>query len=128
MRRVVNFEIHSTDPEAMASFYSSLFGWTITKWDGPMDYWMITTGSDEEPGINGGLIRRHGEAPAKQPVNAFVCTIDVESAESSLARAVELGAEVALARMAVPGIGWLCYAKDPDGNVFGMMQPDPTAA
>jgi predicted enzyme related to lactoylglutathione lyase len=128
MSRVVNFEIHATDPEAMASFYSALFGWTIRKWEGPMDYWMITTGPAEEPGINGGLIRRHAEAPAKQSVNAFVCTVGVDSAESSLARAVELGAEVALPLMAVPGIGWLCYAKDPDGNVFGMMQADPAAA
>jgi predicted enzyme related to lactoylglutathione lyase len=61
-------------------------------------------------------------------VNAFVCTVGVASAESSLAKAVELGAEVALPMMAVPGIGWLCYAKDPDVNVFGMMQADPTAA
>ena len=29
--------------------------------------------------------------------------------------------------MPVPGIGWLCYAKDPDGNIFGMLQPDHSA-
>jgi predicted enzyme related to lactoylglutathione lyase len=23
--------------------------------------------------------------------------------------------------------GWLAYAKDPEGHVFGMMQPDPSA-
>ena len=30
--------------------------------------------------------------------------------------------------MAVPGIGWLAYFKDPEGNIFGAMQSDPTAA
>ena len=36
--------------------------------------------------------------------------------------------QVAVPKMAVPGIGWLAYAKDPDGNIFGMMQADPEAA
>ena len=29
--------------------------------------------------------------------------------------------------MPVPGVGWLAYCKDTEGNVFGMMQTDPTA-
>jgi predicted enzyme related to lactoylglutathione lyase len=30
--------------------------------------------------------------------------------------------------MAVAGIGWLAYCTDTEGNIFGMMQSDPTAA
>ena len=30
--------------------------------------------------------------------------------------------------MAVPGVGWLAYAKDTEGNIFGLMQADPSAA
>jgi predicted enzyme related to lactoylglutathione lyase len=30
--------------------------------------------------------------------------------------------------MPVPGVGWLAYAKDPDGNIFGMMQNDASAS
>jgi predicted enzyme related to lactoylglutathione lyase len=29
--------------------------------------------------------------------------------------------------MAIPGIGWLGYLKDPDGNIVGVMQSDPSA-
>lgn len=29
---------------------------------------------------------------------------------------------------AIPGVGWLAYAKDPEGTIFGMMQSDPSAA
>jgi predicted enzyme related to lactoylglutathione lyase len=29
--------------------------------------------------------------------------------------------------MAIPGVGWLCYFKDTEGNIFGMMQNDPAA-
>jgi uncharacterized protein len=129
MSRVVHFEIHATDPERLVTFYTALFGWTFHKWEGPADYWLIGTGPAEERGINGGLVRRPAGAPAAgQSVNAFVCTVDVASAESSLARAAELGAEVAVPVMAIPTVGWLCYAKDPNGNVFGMMQSDPAAA
>jgi uncharacterized protein len=129
MSRVVHFEIHASDPEGLVSFYTALFGWTIQKWDGPMDYWLIRTGPAEERGIDGGLLRRQGDAPAAmQAVNAYVCTVGVASAESALARAVELGGEVAVPIMPVPGIGWLCYAKDPNGNIFGMLQAEASAA
>ena len=129
MPRVIRFEIHASDPEAIASFFKDLFGWTFEKYDGPMEYWMLRTGPSDEPGIDGGLLRRPGPVPAGgQPVNSFICTVDVASAEASLARAVELGASVALPVMAVPGIGYVCYAIDPGGNLFGMMQSDPAAA
>jgi uncharacterized protein len=29
--------------------------------------------------------------------------------------------------MAIPGVGWLAYAKDTEGNIFGFMQSDPAA-
>lgn len=54
MPRVVHFEVHADDPERAANFYSGVFGWELAKWEGPQDYWLITTGPDDEPGINGG--------------------------------------------------------------------------
>jgi predicted enzyme related to lactoylglutathione lyase len=39
-----------------------------------------------------------------------------------------LGGRIAVRIMPVPGIGWFCYAKDPDGNTFGMMQNDAATA
>lgn len=27
----------------------------------------------------------------------------------------------------IPKIGWLAYAEDPAGNVFGLMEPDTSA-
>ena len=38
-----------------------------------------------------------------------------------------LGGTVALPKMAIPGIGWLGYFKDTEGNIFGAMQADPGA-
>jgi len=29
--------------------------------------------------------------------------------------------------MPIPAMGWLAYAKDTEGNIFGVMQDDPAA-
>jgi predicted enzyme related to lactoylglutathione lyase len=129
MPRVVHFEIHAEEPERAAAFYRALFGWELTKWGGPVEYWLIRTGPPEQRGIDGGLVRRRGPSPAGgEPVIGYVCTMDVTSADASLAEAVRLGGQVAVPKMPVPGVGWLAYAKDTEGNVFGMMQADPSAA
>ena len=128
MPRLMHFEIHATDPERLIRFYSKLLGWTFTKWEGPADYWLVTTGPDTEPGINGGLVRRQGRPPAEgQPVNAFVCTVGVPALDASLAALPSAGGTMAVAKMAVPGIGWLAYVKDPDGNILGLIQTDASA-
>lgn len=128
MPRVVHFEIHATRPEALIDFYTSVFSWKFVKWDGPAEYWLIGTGDDQQPGINGGLVKRMGDAPvAGAPVNAYVCTVDVEAIDDYVHRVLASGGTIAVPKMPVPGIGWLAYGKDPDGNIFGIMQTDGEA-
>ncbi len=128
MPRPIHFEIHADNPDRAAKFYSTVLGWSFTKWDGPMPYWLVTTGADGTPGINGGMHPRMGPAPVEgQAVIAFVCTVDVPSVDDHVARAVAAGGVVAVPKMAIPGIGWLAFAKDTEGNIFGMMQSDPGA-
>jgi len=91
-----------------------------------MEYWLITTGPDSEPGINGGLMRRQGEIDG-QAVIAYVCTIGVADLEATMATVEANGGKVALPKMPIPGMGWLAYYKDTEGNIFGMMQPDESA-
>ena len=126
MARVVHFEIHAADPDRAVNFYKKLFDWQFQKWEGPMDYWLITTGPNEQPGINGGLVRRQGEIDG-QAVIAYVCTVDVADVDASTNTATSNGAQVVLPKMAIPGVGWLVYCKDTDGNIFGMMQGDESA-
>ena len=129
MARVVHFEIHAEDPDRAIRFYGKLFDWTFKKWDGPMPYWLITTGPDSEPGINGGLMKRMGPPPADmQAVNAYVCTTMVPNLDASVEKALANGGTMALPKMPIPGVGWLAYVKDTEGNIFGMMQNDPSAA
>lgn len=128
MARVVHFEIHAQDVERARRFYEHAFGWTFQQW-GNADYWLINTGPDEQPGINGGLLPRRGDAPAEgQAMNGYVCTLEVADLATAL-RAVEFaGGSEAVARVPIAGVGWLAYAKDTEGNLFGLMQSDETAA
>jgi len=125
--RVVHFEIQSADPQRAIRFYEALFGWKAEQW-GDQPYWLITTGPSSEPGINGGLLPRRGSPPETgQAVSCYVCTVDVTSLDASLEAAQSLGGKLAVPRMPIPKVGWLAYAIDPDGNIFGMMQSDPDA-
>ena len=126
MPRVMHFEIHASEPERAVNFYKTVFDWQFQKWEGPMDYWLITTGPNEQPGINGGLVRRQGELDG-QAVIAYVCTIDVADVDASTNTATSNGAQMVLPKMPIPGVGWLVYCKDTEGNIFGMMQADPNA-
>jgi predicted enzyme related to lactoylglutathione lyase len=128
MPRVVHFEIHAENPQRAAAFYAAVFDWEITKWGGPMDYWLIKTGPDDARGINGGMIVRHGPGPVDgHAVGSYVCTVDVPSVDDYIGKITAAGGRVVVPKMAIPQIGWLAYAKDTEGNIFGFLQPDMTA-
>ncbi|MDB5367223.1 MAG: glyoxalase/bleomycin resistance protein/dioxygenase [Rhodospirillales bacterium] len=127
MGRVVWFEIHADDPTRAIGFYEKLLGWEFTKYsEAPIPYWMIKTGDPDARGIDGGLLPRQGGSGDK--VIAFVCTAGVGDLDATVGKATELGGQIVLPRMPIPGIGYLAYIKDTEGNVLGLMQPDEKAA
>ena len=125
--RVAHFEIHAANPQRAIAFYTKVLGWEFNQWaDQP--YWLIKTGPAETPGIDGGLLPRRGADPVDgQAVNAYVCTVMVDSLDETLASVTANGGTLALPKMPVPTVGWLAYFKDTEGNLFGAMQNDPTA-
>jgi len=91
-------------------------------------YWMVITGTGEDPGINGGLVFRHGPKPPEGlSANAFFCTVGVTDLDESVKKAIDAGGRVVGPRMAIQGVGWGVSCLDPEGNQFGMMQEDPGA-
>ena len=98
MGRVIHFEIHAAEPARAIAFYQAVFGWRFQQW-GDQPYWLVVTGEDGTPGINGGLLPRRGAAPLPgQAVNAFVCTVDVDDLAAALRRVEAAGGAPALAR------------------------------
>ncbi len=130
MSRVVHFEIHAEDVARARAFYGAVFGWTFQDWSGGAEdeYWGVVTGGGDEIGIDGGLLKRRGAAPAaEQGPNAFVCTVQVEDFDATAAAIEAAGGRVSLPKHALTGMAWQGYFRDPEGNTFGIHQPDPEA-
>jgi predicted enzyme related to lactoylglutathione lyase len=121
MPRVVHFEIDAKKPERAVKFYEKVFGWKIKKWEGPIEYYLITTGKESEPGIDGGLSRRTESEPST------VNTIDVPSVDEFIKKIEANGGKIIRPKRAVMRVGYMAYFQDPEGNVFGMMESDESA-
>jgi uncharacterized protein len=121
MSRPVHFELSAKDPERAVKFYSNVFGWKVEKWAGPAEYWLIQSGEEGEPGIDGAIMASGEHAPAT------VNTISVTNVDEAVAKIVEQGGQVIMPKGAVPGIGWMAYCLDTEGVQFGLMQMDPEA-
>ena len=123
MPRPVHFEIQATDPQTLQDFYSAVFGWTFQKW-GENDYWVISTG-DEPMGIDGGLLPRNGIASqADAPINAATLVIGVDDCQAFYDKCISAGATEQMPVTHMPGVGTLAYFKDPDHNIFGIIEPE----
>jgi len=123
MPRVIHFELSADDPERAVKFYDEVFGWKTQKWDGPQSYWLLATG-EGGPGIDGGLMKR-SDNPL--PQTSATNTIDVPSVDDYAQKITEHGGKVRIPKGAVPGIGYIAYCEDTEGNVFGIMQFDSSA-
>lgn len=118
MSRVIHFEIHVDEPERASKFYSDVFGWKFQKWAGEWDYWLIETGESTIPGINGGMMKR------RDPMGSVYNTIGSDNIDKSIEDIKRAGGAIVLPKMSIPGVGWLTYFKDTEGNIFGVMQED----
>ena len=119
MNRVVHFEIYSDDPAVAQPFYENVFGWQFKKVEGgPVEYWVVRTGDEKDPGIDGGLLRpREGQSPGT------INTVAVRSLDGTIAKIEKGGGKICVPKMAIPDIGLLAYAEDPTGNIFGILEP-----
>lgn len=121
MPRVQHFEISANDPEKVASFYKEIFGWKVTKGEGPVEYWLVETGEAEEPGIDGGISRPN------EVLSGTVNTIGVNDIEAYLEKVIQYGGKVVVKKHVIPGAGHNAYCQDIEGTIFGVHQEDPNA-
>lgn len=117
--KIIHFEIPADDPKRAAEFYTRVFGWKVEKW-GPVDYWNVTAGKDDEPGINGAISPR-SELPVTRN------TISVPSIEEFADKITKAGGKIVTPKMPIPGFGYLVSCIDTEGNAFNIMQQDSKA-
>ena len=121
MPRVIHFEIPAENPDRAVAFYKKVFGWKIENWGGPANYWLITTGEDKEPGINGAITEK------SEMVSATTNTISVQSIDDAVKEISQAGGKILMPKTAVPGVGYMTYCRDTEGNTFGIMEMNQKA-
>ena len=120
MPRITHFDIPAADPARAQKFYKKVFGGKFEKWDGPMDYWMATTGT-KEPGINGGLSKR---MPGQM---GMTNTITVPSVDKFSKKVIDNGGQMIVPKMAILKVGWFAQCMDTENNIFGIIEMDEKA-
>lgn len=120
MERITHFEIPTDSPDKSIAFYSKTFGWKMHQW-GEHEYWLVTTGEESKPGINGAIMKKRDP---KQPV---VNSINVQDIDASIKAIEANGGKIVVPKSTIPGVGHLAYFTDPDGNIFGVIQDDKNA-
>lgn len=119
MYRPTHFEILADDPEKIGKFYQSVFKWEVSSWGGSeQGYWLVTTGPEGSPGINGAIMSRHFK-------QAVINTLEVSSLAEMLKKVEAGGGKLVHGPNEVPGVGLHAYCEDPEGNLFGMMESFP---
>lgn len=126
MPRVIHFEIVADNPERAMKFYKEVFGWKFNKWDDPQDYWLVKTGEDSQPGINGALTPKTNQGSGNTG-GRITNSIDVPSIDEFSSKISMEGGKVLSPKMPIPGVGYLAICEDTEGISFGIIQYDRNA-
>ena len=111
---IVHIEISTTDLKKAEKFYSQLFNWKITGWEGSSDYLMFETG--KEPG--GGIQK----VDKVNPGDGVLIYVMVDDIEKTLSKAKELGGKIVKEKTEIPNVGWFGLLSDLDGNTIGIFK------
>ena len=120
MPRVTHFDMSAHNPERAMKFYRDVFGWNFVKWEGPMEYWMLST-EEGGAGIDGGLSIRSDMFPP------LYLTIEVVGIDDFVMKVEANEGTILRPKMAIPGVGWFAMFQDTEGNTFGLMENDESA-
>jgi uncharacterized protein len=112
------FEEHSRDFPASVAFYEKVFGWDTHVLADTDDFRYTTQGKDDA--ATAGIMDAAGFLPAQVPSH-WTFYLEVENADATIAKAVELGGELVMGPDDSP-FGRLAQLIDPQGAMFKIMQ------
>ena len=114
---LASFAVHADDVQRCRRFYEAVFGWRFEPW-GPPDFYLIHTGGDQNPGVQG-LLQKRQEARSAGGPNCFECSIAVDDLDAVTNAVVPNGGRIIFARAPIPTVGILTKFEDSEGNVVG---------
>lgn len=126
MNPVVHFELPYENPNRIAKFYESAFGWKTQFLGVEMgNYILVTTAeTDAKPGtpagaINGGLFPTKPDWPAQYPS----IVIGVENIRDAMKQVAQAGGEILGEPIEIPSFGEYISFLDTEGNRNSILQP-----
>jgi predicted enzyme related to lactoylglutathione lyase len=118
---LASFAIHCDDVSRARAFYEAVFGWRFEPW-GPPDFYLIHTGDEKNPGVQGLLQQRREKVAPGGGYNGFECTISVDDVDAVAARVKKAGGTIWMEKCHIPTVGWLVRFHDTEGNDCGAMK------
>lgn len=116
---LASFAIHADDVQRCRRFYEAVFGWRFEPW-GPPDFYLVHTGDDVKPGVQGLMHKRQEPRGAGGP-NCFECTIAVDDLDAVTQAVKAHGGHILMEKALIPTVGILTKFTDTEGNVLGAM-------
>lgn len=116
---LASFALHVDDVDRARRFYEAVFGWVFEPW-GPPGFYLIHTGDEADPGIQGLMHQRHAPRAAGG-LNGIEATFSVRHLDTILAAVEANGGRVTYPKTAIPTVGMLARFEDTEGNDIGAM-------
>ena len=112
-------ESGSTDVAKAREFYNQVFGWTHEDMDMGESgtYTVFSIGDDNVAGM----------MPSQMPMSYWSMYFRVDDCKGMTNKAKSLGAQVMLDSDSAEGVGTFSVLADPQGAMFGMIQPEQTS-
>jgi uncharacterized protein len=108
-------QLSTPDVPTAERFYTELFGWRTEKVsEGDMPYWGIFLGDR----VNGGIMPVDPDGGIPPHWMSYFGSADVDA---DAGKAGELGGQVMLPPMDIPGGGRIAVVQDPQGAMFGLL-------
>ncbi len=117
---LASFAIHVDDVDRARAFYEAVFGWSFEPW-GPPGFYLIHTGDDSSPGIQG-LMHVRDEPRTGTGLNGIEPTFAVDDVDAIAAAVEANGGRITFAASTIPTVGTLIRFDDTEGNDIGAMQ------
>ena len=102
-------------PQMTLPFYKEAFGWNFSPAN-QQDYWLMGT-DQENLNLEESVLHHNNPEPV-------IDTIEVNDLTAAVDKIRSLGGEILVPNIHLPGLGWLAYFRDPEGNILSAMEVD----
>jgi hypothetical protein len=112
-------ELATSDVDRAGKFYATLFGWKLVPQQMPHMVYTVLQKGDEQIG---GMMPGGADLPV-----AWNVYFAVENADATAKKIASLGGRLLGELLSIPDIGRMGFFSDPQGAMFAILQPTPTA-